>query len=143
MNTCVLVLYNCKSTQTLHIRGLTYTDCSPLTLTLHSVTRYLMISSCPSQTASSNMVSPDLVTGAVVGGNTNGNDMNNTTASNKQKLYATQCKKLFGRQFTNTKAISYTLLTHCSHAHTHQTPILMVSQTKGSLNYNYFATAFG
>ena len=63
-----------------------YTDCSPLTLTLHSVTRYSMISSCPSRTASPNMVSPDFVTGAVVGGNTNGNDMNNlavdTTASN-------------------------------------------------------------
>ena len=48
-----------------------YIDCSPLTLTLHSVTRHLMTSSCPLQTASSNMVSPDLVTGAVVGGNTN------------------------------------------------------------------------
>ena len=46
---------------------LTYTDCSPLTLTLHLVTRYLMISSCPSRTASPNMVSPDLVTGAVMG----------------------------------------------------------------------------
>ena len=48
-----------------------YIDCSPLTLTLHSVTRYLMISNCPSQTASPNMVSPDFVTGAVVSGNTN------------------------------------------------------------------------
>ena len=45
---------------------LTYTDCSPLTLTLHSVTRSLMISSCPSRTASPKIVSPDLVTGAVV-----------------------------------------------------------------------------
>ena len=50
-----------------------------------------MISSCPSQTASPNMVSQDLVTGAVVGENTNGNNMNNlaldTTASNKLILY--------------------------------------------------------
>ena len=84
------VVPSVRYSQTPQIAGLTYTDGSPLTLTLHSVTRNLMISSCPLRPTSPNMVSLDLVTGAVVGGNNNGNDMNNlvvdTTASNRLKL---------------------------------------------------------
>ena len=60
-------VWECVLTDTTDSRTNMYTDCSPLTLTLHSVTRHLIISSCPSRTASPNMVSPDLVTGAVVG----------------------------------------------------------------------------
>ena len=69
-----------------------------------------MTLSCPLRTASPNMVSPDLVTGAVVGGNTNGNDMNNlavdTTASNKLIPYS----RFFSRALNFTIFANFLLI---------------------------------